>query len=39
MLFLDDLHWGDAASIRLLRTLVSDPDAHNLLVIGAFRPR
>jgi len=38
VLFLDDLHWGDAASIRLLRTLVSDPDAHNLLVIGAFRP-
>src|SRR5688572_9400498 len=37
VLFLDDLHWGDAASIRLLRTLVSDPDAHNLLVIGAFR--
>ena len=38
VVFLDDLHWGDAASIRLLRTLVSDPDAHNLLVIGAFRP-
>ncbi|MGH2687420.1 MAG: ATP-binding protein, partial [Actinomycetota bacterium] len=38
VLFLDDLHWGDAASIRLLRTLVSDPDAHNLLIIGAFRP-
>jgi predicted ATPase/signal transduction histidine kinase len=38
VLFLDDLHWADAASIRLLRTLVSDPDAHNLLVIGAFRP-
>ena len=38
VLFLDDLHWGDAASIRLLRTLVSDPDARNLLVIGAFRP-
>jgi predicted ATPase/signal transduction histidine kinase len=37
VLFLDDLHWGDAASIRLLRTLVSDPDAHNLLIIGAFR--
>jgi predicted ATPase/signal transduction histidine kinase len=38
VLFLDDLHWGDAASIRLLRTLVSDPDAHHLLVIGAMRP-
>ncbi len=38
VLFLDDLHWGDAASIRLLRTLVTDPDAHNLLIIGAFRP-
>jgi predicted ATPase/signal transduction histidine kinase len=38
VLFLDDLHWGDAASIRLLHTLVSDADARNLLIIGAFRP-
>lgn len=38
VLFLDDLHWADVASLRLLRTLVSDPDARYLLVIGAYRP-
>jgi predicted ATPase/signal transduction histidine kinase len=38
VIFLDDLHWADAASIRLLRTLVSDPDARHLLIIGAYRP-
>jgi signal transduction histidine kinase/serine/threonine protein kinase/tetratricopeptide (TPR) repeat protein len=37
VMFLDDLHWADAASIRLLRTLVSDPDARYLLIIGAYR--
>jgi predicted ATPase/signal transduction histidine kinase len=38
VVFLDDLHWADVASIRLLRTLVSDPDARHLLIIGAYRP-
>ena len=38
VIFLDDLHWADVASIRLLRTLVSDPEARNLLIIGAYRP-
>ena len=38
VMFLDDLHWADAASIRLLRTLMSDPDARCLLIIGAYRP-
>ena len=38
VIFLDDLHWADAASIRLLRTLVSDPEARNLLIVGAYRP-
>jgi predicted ATPase/signal transduction histidine kinase len=38
VIFLDDLHWADAASIRLLRTLVSDPDARHLLIVGAYRP-
>ena len=38
VIFLDDLHWADAASLRLLRTLGTDPDAHDFLVIGAFRP-
>ena len=38
VIFLDDLHWADAASLRLLRTLAADPDPHHLLVIGAYRP-
>ena len=38
VVFLDDLHWADVASVRLLRTLVSDPDARHLLIIGAYRP-
>ncbi|MGH9011423.1 MAG: ATP-binding protein, partial [Acidimicrobiia bacterium] len=38
VIFLDDLHWADAASIRLLRTLVSDPEARHLLIVGAYRP-
>ncbi|MGH9009469.1 MAG: AAA family ATPase, partial [Acidimicrobiia bacterium] len=38
VIFLDDLHWADVASIRLLRTLVSDPEARHLLIIGAYRP-
>ncbi|HEV3364254.1 MAG TPA: AAA family ATPase, partial [Acidimicrobiia bacterium] len=38
VMFLDDLHWADAASIRLLQTLLSDPEARNLLIVGAYRP-
>jgi predicted ATPase/signal transduction histidine kinase len=38
VIFLDDLHWADVSSIRLLRTLVSDPEARHLLIIGAYRP-
>jgi predicted ATPase/signal transduction histidine kinase len=38
VIFLDDLHWADAASVRLLRTLVSDREARHLLIIGAYRP-
>jgi predicted ATPase/signal transduction histidine kinase len=38
VLFLDDLHWADLDSLRLLSSLVADPDAAHLLVIGAYRP-
>jgi predicted ATPase/signal transduction histidine kinase len=38
VVFLDDLHWADVDSLRLLRTLVADPDASHLLVVGAYRP-
>ncbi|WP_437873535.1 AAA family ATPase [Sorangium sp. So ce363] len=36
-LFLDDLQWADSASLGLLRDLVTHPEAHHLLVVGAFR--
>lgn len=37
LLFLDDLQWADAASLKLLRTLAVDADIHGLLLIAAYR--
>jgi predicted ATPase/signal transduction histidine kinase len=37
VIFLDDLQWIDAASLKLLRTLLMGADAANVLVIGAYR--
>jgi predicted ATPase/signal transduction histidine kinase/ActR/RegA family two-component response regulator len=37
VLFLDDLQWADAASLRLLRLMLANPDAHHLLILGAYR--
>lgn len=37
VLFIDDLQWADAASLDLLRSLVSDPEVRHLVVVGAFR--
>lgn len=37
VVFLDDLQWADPASLKLLRVLLTDPESHNLLVIGAYR--
>ena len=37
VLFLDDLQWADAASLRLLQLLLTDPDSGALLLIGAYR--
>jgi predicted ATPase/signal transduction histidine kinase len=37
VLFLDDLHWADTASLSLVRDALSDPDARYLLVLGAYR--
>jgi predicted ATPase/signal transduction histidine kinase/DNA-binding LytR/AlgR family response regulator len=37
VLFLDDLQWADAPSLRLLEALVSDLRTTHLLVIGAYR--
>ncbi len=37
VLFLDDLQWADAASVRLLKLIVEDEETHHLLGICAFR--
>lgn len=37
VLFLDDLQWADAASLRLIELLLSDPTRQYLLLIGAYR--
>jgi PAS domain S-box-containing protein len=37
VLFLDDLHWVDAATLDLLEDLMIRPDLRHLLVIGAYR--
>ena len=36
-LFLDDLHWADAATLDLLEDLMIQSDLRHLLVIGAYR--
>jgi predicted ATPase/signal transduction histidine kinase/CheY-like chemotaxis protein len=36
-LFLDDVHWLDAATLKLLEHLMTHPDVRHLLLIGAFR--
>ncbi|GAB4522396.1 MAG: AAA family ATPase [Haliangiales bacterium] len=36
-LFVDDLQWADAASLRLLRRMLADRDAGYLFVVGAYR--
>ncbi len=37
VIFLDDLQWADAASLKLLQLLVTTPDSHYLFVIGTYR--
>jgi predicted ATPase/signal transduction histidine kinase len=39
VIFLDNLHWADAASLDAVRALATDPDAKHILLLGAFRPR
>jgi PAS domain S-box-containing protein len=36
-LFLDDLQWLDAATLDLIEDLLTQPDVHHLLLIGAYR--
>ncbi|CAM2010301.1 AAA family ATPase [Acanthopleuribacter pedis] len=37
VLFLDDLHWADGATLELLRSLLDEPDTGGLFLIGAYR--
>ncbi|MET1115216.1 MAG: AAA family ATPase [Comamonas sp.] len=37
VLFLDDLHWMDCASLDLLGALLANPDLRHVLLIGAYR--
>ena len=37
VVFLDDLQWVDAATLDLLHALLTGPDIHHLLLIGAYR--
>lgn len=37
VVFLDDLQWADSASLNLLKILLTDPESHHLLIIGAYR--
>ena len=36
-LFLDDLQWLDAATLDFLQDLLTQPDVHYLMLIGAYR--
>lgn len=37
VIFLDDLQWADAGSLKLLQLLASDSDCQHLLLVGAYR--
>ena len=37
IIFLDDLQWADDASLRLLRSVLEDPDLEYFAVVGAYR--
>src|SRR5580658_8522577 len=36
-LFLDDLQWLDVATLDLIENLLTEPDVHHLMLIGAYR--
>jgi predicted ATPase/signal transduction histidine kinase len=37
VLFLDDLQWADAGSLKLIEDAITHPDTRHLLLIGAYR--
>ncbi|WP_175507578.1 BTAD domain-containing putative transcriptional regulator [Nocardioides terrae] len=38
VLWLDDLHWADSSSLRVLRLLVETAEAERLLLLSTWRP-
>jgi diguanylate cyclase (GGDEF)-like protein len=37
VLFLDDLQWADAPSLKFLSALLNEPNVRGLLIVGAYR--
>lgn len=37
IIFLDNLHWADTASLKLLRILIGSPVMRNIFILGAYR--
>ena len=37
VIFIDDLHWADSASIELIQLLIDSSDIKHLLLIGTYR--
>ena len=37
VVFLDDLQWADAASFKLIRSILADEESRHILLIGAYR--
>ncbi len=37
VIFLDDLQWSDSSSLSLIRSILSNDELHNILIIGAYR--
>lgn len=37
IIFMDDLHWAENASLNLLETVLSDAELRNVLFIGSYR--
>ncbi|MBZ8180261.1 ATP-binding sensor histidine kinase [Oscillatoria salina] len=36
VIFLDELHWADSASLQLLQLIITDEKTKNVLIIGAY---
>jgi diguanylate cyclase (GGDEF)-like protein/PAS domain S-box-containing protein len=37
MIFIDDLQWADASSIKLIKVLMTNAESRNMIFIGAYR--